>query len=97
MKKKFTKAYLKLQRVFAKRHGMIVLAIVLVVSSLVILRITALSNIEPDQELLDEQTGRVQSVIFNQDAIEKIEDLRDSNVKEPGTQIQKDRQNPFSE
>jgi len=96
MKKKFTNYYLKLQRVFERRHGMIVLAVVLFITILVVLRISALSNIEPDQEVLDESQS-VQSVIFNQEAIDKIEALRESNVKEPGTQIQRDRQNPFSE
>jgi hypothetical protein len=97
MKEKLKKIRFAVTDVFSKHEVFVVLAVLLAVAGLVVFRLSSLSSIEPDQAYIDDQTFSVKPVQFNEEAIEKIEALRDSNVKDLGTQVQEDRQNPFSE
>ena len=97
MKAKITKLYYKVKEIFKKHQAFVVVAIMLLITGFVIYRLFVLSNLEPSPDSIDDQTRSIQAIEFNEEAIEKIEELRDSNVKEPGTQVQEDRNNPFSE
>ena len=69
----------------------------LLVLLLLTLRINSLNNLPMDQAYYDQKTSELKSVTFNQDAIEQIEALRDSNVADPGVQLPNGRDNPFVE
>ena len=97
MKEKLKTLRFKSSELINKHEVFVVLAILLFISAMVIFRLISMSNIEPDQGYIDDQTISIQPIKFDEDAIEKIEDLRDSNVKDLGTQIQNNRENPFSE
>lgn len=58
-------------------------------------RITTLTNPEVDTAHLAEQLTTIQSVQFDQDAIERITKLRDSNIDIESNFT--DRNNPFNE
>ncbi len=97
MKDKIKKISFKLSDIFSSHQAFVIVIIFLTIFAVVIYRLTILSNLQPDQTLIDDQTATLKSINFNQDAIDKIEELKDSNVKSPGTQVQKNRQNPFAE
>ncbi len=97
MKDKFKKIRFKVSEIFSKHQAFVVMIVFLAIFATVIYRLTILSNIKADQTVIDDQTATLKTINFNQDAIDKIEQLKDSNVKTPGTQLQKDRQNPFAE
>ncbi len=97
MKDTFKKIQLKVSTLLVHHQTFVVVALLLALTTGVVFRLTNLSNMEPSQEVIDDQVRSVKSVIFNEDAVEKIEALRDSNVKKPGTQVQQNRDNPFRE
>lgn len=97
MKDRLKKLHLKVTSIFTHHQTFVVVSLLLLLVAGVMVRLGGLSNMEPTQEVIDDQSSSVKSVIFNEDAVEEIEALRDSNVKEPGTQVQQNRDNPFSE
>ena len=78
-------------------QSFVVLVMVLLVLTGVIIRINTLNNLPIDEAYYNQQTSQLKSVTFNHDAITKIEQLRDSNVIEPGTSLPVNRDNPFAE
>ena len=96
-----TKDYARLKSKIAKiihfHQAFIVLIGVLMLLVFVIVRINAFNNIGYDEAYYNSETASLKSVQFNQDAIERIEALRDSNVDEPAVQLPGDRSNPFAE
>ena len=70
------------------------LAILLIIGSVVV-RISELSNPELDQDRLSEQQLTIKRVNFNEEAVQTILDLIDSNV-DIGSEFT-NRNNPFAE
>lgn len=96
MKQKFNQIRLKLATIFNEHQWFIVITTVLLILLAMVLRINYLNNLK----LAPEEAGdnKVYTPAkFNQQAIKKIQSLRDSNVAQPGTSIQQGRQNPFTE
>lgn len=86
-----------ISKLFHTHEAFVVLIAVLLLMTAVFLRIHSLSSLPPNQAYYDKQVSTIKPVRFNQDAITKIEQLRDSNVANPGTSISTDRDNPFAE
>lgn len=97
MKQRIAKLQLKALAVLAHRQTFVAVVGLLILASVVIARLTVLSSYEPTEDLIDEKTQTTQLITFNKDAIEAMERLKSSNARAPGTQFQKDRNNPFSE
>lgn len=97
MKNKLVKYYYLVTKVFHTHEAFVVLFVVLIALIGVIVRINHLSNLPADQVFFDQSSSQIKEVNFNEDAIKKIEELRDSNVQDPGTQLPVDRNNPFNE
>jgi hypothetical protein len=97
MKDKFNKIKFKLEKLLTSHQAFVVVCLFLTLFSVMVYRLTVLSNIQPDQAYIDEQKLSIKTFEFKQADIDKIKALRDSNVKDPGTDIQKNRQNPFAE
>lgn len=97
MKQKVTQLYYSFIRIFHNHEAFVVLTISLTALIVVILRINNLNNLPADQLYYDQAVSEIKSVNFNEDAINKIEQLRDSNVEDLGTQLPVDRTNPFNE
>ncbi len=97
MKNRFLKNYYSFIKVFHTHEAFVVLTIVLIALIGVVARINHLSNLPADQLYFDQSSSEIKAVNFNEDAIKKIEQLRDSNVQDPGTQLPVDRNNPFNE
>lgn len=97
MKNKLITKYYSVVKIFHTHEAFVVLTIVLVALIAVVVRINHLSNLPPDQAYFDKSSSEIKSVNFNEDAINKIEQLRDSNVQDPGTQLPVGRNNPFNE
>lgn len=97
MKSKFTNFQHQLVKVLHNHQAFAVLTAVLFVLTAVFLRISALSNTPIDQSYLNQEIEKVKPVQFNQDAIDEIEKLKESNIADPGTQLPTNRQNPFNE
>jgi hypothetical protein len=87
----------KFQRIFKLHQVFVVTLALLILLIAVVMRVSTLSNLGPDQNYLNQQASKVQVVNFKEDAIKEIESLRDSNVTVPATQLPSGRQNPFSE
>ncbi len=97
MKAKVKGYLLKTKEVLTKNQAFVSACIFLGIAAFVLYRLMVLSNIGPDSAAILDQQRTIKTVQFNQQAIDQIEELRDSNVKTPGTDIQKNRQNPFAE
>lgn len=97
MKSGLTKLTYRVSKMFAAHQAFVVVICVLMVLLAVFMRITTLDNLPIDQDYLTKKTAEVKPVKFNEEAIEKIKALSESNVVDPGTQLPSDRQNPFSE
>lgn len=97
MKKQLNLLKYRLAKLFKNHQAFVVIVVVLMVLMAAMLRINSLSNIPLDQGYLDKKSSELKSVQFNQDAISQIQDLNDSNVDDPGTQLPSNRQNPFNE
>lgn len=87
----------KAVKLFKMHQTFVVLVIMLFVLFVALMRVTALNNIPVDQTYLLQKMTGVKAVVFNRDAISQIEDLNESNVNNPGTQLPSNRENPFSE
>lgn len=74
----------------------IVVAVLLVLLA-VFIRINELGSMPLDQAHLQQESDKIKPVKFNQEAIEQIKALNESNVSDPGTQLPANRQNPFNE
>ncbi len=97
MKQKVIQSYYYFIKIFHNHEAFVVLLLVLVALICVFLRINYLSNLPADQLYFDQTRSEIKEVNFNEDAISKIEQLRDSNVEDLGTQLPVDRINPFNE
>lgn len=97
MKQNLQKLQYKFTKFFHTHEAFVVLTLVLVALMAVVLRINYLNNLPADEDYYNQSVSDIKPVTFNQEAIEKIEQLRDSNVDDPGTQLPQDRNNPFTE
>lgn len=97
MKAKLQTLRIKLSTIFSKHLAFVVMCIFLLIASFVVYRLTVLSSMEPNPDVIADEKLKIKAVQFDQDSIKQIESLRESNVKTPGTDIQKNRQNPFKE
>lgn len=87
----------KLSRHLRTHQAFIVLLVVLLVLITAFIRINSLSNLPVDQGYIDLKKSEIKTVRFNEQAIDQIEQLKDSNVQAPGTDLPQNRQNPFNE
>lgn len=87
----------RLTKTLHSHQAFVVLLAALIVLLLVFIRINTLGNLPLDQKYLNQEVEKIQPVRFNEEAIEQIKALNDSNVTDPGTQLPNDRQNPFNE
>ncbi len=97
MKSQFSSISYKFQKLFHEHQAFVVIVTVLLILTAVFLRINTLSNQPLDKVYLDQETSKLKSVRFNEDAVDQIKALNDSNVQDPGTQLPGNRQNPFNE
>ena len=97
MTKDYARLKYKIVKILHSHQAFIVLIGVLVLLVFVIMRINTFNNIGYDEAYYTRETASLKSVQFNQEAIEQIEALRDSNVDEPAVQLPGDRSNPFAE
>lgn len=97
MNKNLTRYKYRLLKILRVHQTFIVITVVLLILILTALRINMLNDMPQDQQYLKSQTSQLKSVHFNQDAINKIKSLSDSNVAVPGTELPSNRQNPFNE
>jgi len=95
--KSLTRIKYKFAKIFKVHQSFVVVLIVLLILLAVIFRVNMLNNLPTDQNYLKTESAKIKIVNFNEDAIEEIKSLSDSNVSSPGTQLPKDRQNPFNE
>jgi len=84
-------------KIFREHQAFVVISAVLIILIAVFLRINALSNMPLDQRYLDTESSKIKTVRFNQEAIEQIKELNDSNVTTPKVTLPSNRQNPFNE
>lgn len=87
----------KLSKIFRTHQTFVVLLVFLLVLVAAIFRIHNLSNLPVDQSYIDLKKSEIKTVRFNEQAIEEIEELNESNVSVPGTNLPQNRQNPFNE
>ena len=97
MKAQLSSFNFRFQKLFHEHEAFVVIIGALLILTAVFLRINTLSNKPVDQSYLTSQSSTIQSVRFNEDAIEQIKQLNESNVNDPGTQLPGNRQNPFNE
>ena len=87
----------KLAKFFKLHQTFVVLVFLLIILSVSVFRVNSLISMPLDQPYLDLEVGKIKTVKFDEKAIDQIKSLRDSNVAAPGTNLPKDRQNPFNE
>ncbi|MBP9738557.1 hypothetical protein KBD20_02625 [Candidatus Saccharibacteria bacterium] len=87
----------KVAKLFHNHEAFVIATVVLMLLMGVIIRINSLSNLPVDEAYYKQKTAQLKSVTFDQDAIKKIEELRDSNVTAPGAELPANRNNPFTE
>jgi hypothetical protein len=97
MNKNVTVFKYKFTKLFHQHQAFVVVVSALIILIIAFLRINSLSNLPADQDYLRQETSKLKTVQFNQDAISQIQALDDSNVATPGTQLPSNRQNPFNE
>lgn len=97
MKSRTTRYKYKFAKIFTAHQAFVVVVSVLLVLVAVFVRINTLNNLPIDQAYLIKQSEGVNPVKFDENAIEKIKTLNESNVNDPGTQLSGNRNNPFSE
>lgn len=97
MKQKISRSIYLLKRTLNNHQVFVVLAVVLAVIVAVLARYYMLSSLPIDQAYVDEEVQKVKPVRFDDEAIKQMENLRDSNVGDPGTDLSTSRQNPFTE
>lgn len=87
----------RLLKLFRVHQSFVILILVLIVLVGVLYRVKFLNDLPVDQAYMNQEMQKVKVVKFNEAAIEQIKALRDSNVATPGTELPKNRQNPFAE
>jgi predicted RND superfamily exporter protein len=87
----------RLTKLFRVHQSFVILLLVLVVLVAVFYRVKSLNDLPVDQAYMTQEMQKLKAVKFNEEAIEQIKALRDSNVATPGTDLPKNRQNPFAE
>jgi hypothetical protein len=97
MKSQLNTLSYKFQKLFHEHQAFVVMVTALLILIAVFLRINTLSNQPLDQTYLNQEASKLKSVRFNEDAVNQIKALNDSNVKDPGTELPGNRQNPFNE
>ncbi|MFO0971192.1 MAG: hypothetical protein U0520_02460 [Candidatus Saccharimonadales bacterium] len=95
--KSLARHWYQLGKVMRTHQTFVVLVVVLLVLLAVFIRINELGSMPLDQAYLQQEGEKIKSVKFNEEAIEQIKALNESNVNDPGTRLPTDRQNPFSE
>lgn len=95
--KRLKSAKYRFLKILRAHQAFVVLVIVLGILLFAFLRVQTITNIPLDQAYIDDASLDIKTVKFNQQAIEQIKSLRDSNVVAPGTDLSENRQNPFSE
>ncbi len=97
MKQKLTAFLYKFKRFFKVHQAFVTIIGMLLVIIAVVIRLNMLGNMEPNQAYVDDETTKIKTVQFDQEALGEIQALRESHVTVPGTQLPEGRQNPFSE
>ena len=87
----------RLSKLFRVHQSFVILLLVLIVLVAVFYRVKYLNDLPVDQVYMTQETQKMKTIKFNEEAIEQIKALRDSNVATPGTDLPKNRQNPFAE
>ncbi len=87
----------KIGKILNSHQLFIVMLVVLLVLLAVFFRINALNNLDVDQRYVDRESANIKTTTFNEEAIEAIKELNDSNVAVPQTELPSSRQNPFNE
>lgn len=72
-----------------------VAAMVLII--LVLLRVITLNSMPVDQGYVDEGLSSLKAATFNDEVIQKMEALKESGARVPGSQDNPNRTNPFGE
>lgn len=70
--------------------------VVAIIYALLLMRITSLSNLEPDQNDVAAQTNPGIGTQIDENAVRQLKQLRDNNVSVQ-TLFEQERQNPFQE
>jgi hypothetical protein len=86
-----------LSKTFRTHQLFVVLVVLLVIIIAAIYRVIAMNDLSAVQNDINNSSGSVKVIKFNEDAIERIRSLRDNNVSNPGVSIPNDRRNPFNE
>ena len=97
MRSKLATYKYRLHKTLKSHQAFVVLLGVLLVLLVVFLRINSLNSLPIDQSRLNEESAKITPVQFNEEAIEQIKQLSESNVADPGTQLPGNRHNPFNE
>lgn len=97
MKTKIAVIRYRALKVLRNHQIFVALVVVLAVTAAVVIRISILNALPVDQNSVDDDTAKLAPVRFDQAAIDKMEELQESNVRVPGAQLPGDRNNPFSE
>jgi len=87
----------RLAKIFRLHQAFVILILVLMVLVAVFYRVKSLNDLPVDKVYMNQEMQKIKTVKFNEEAIEQIKALRDSNVATPGTDLPKNRQNPFNE
>ena len=87
----------KTTKLLRSHQAFVVLVTMLLILVAAVIRVNALSNLPVDQNYINLKKSEIQNVRFNEQAIEQIRQLNESNVAAPGTELPKNRQNPFNE
>lgn len=95
--KRFAVIKYRATRLLRAHQTFVVILITLCILGISFLRVQSLNSIPVDQAYIDDESLHIKTVRFDQEAIEQIKALRDSNVEAPGVNLPGDRQNPFSE
>ena len=97
MKRKLNRYKLRALKFLHLRQSFVVILVLLFILFAVFVRISMLGSLPLDEAYLNKESSNIKAINFNDEAIEQIKALRESNVTAPGTELPQDRQNPFSE
>lgn len=86
----------KLKTFFKQYATFIFILIGLGIFGFLVFRIRTLAGSEPDSSLVDEKTGQAGSISIDKSAVEKIQQLQDTNVQVKAL-FDQARDNPFQE
>ena len=87
----------KASKLFRSHQAFVILLAMLLVLTFAVVRINTLSNLPIDQNYINQKKSEIKTVRFNEQAIDQIRQLNESNVQAPGTELPQNRQNPFNE